>query len=194
MVEETVGLFEMICGTKENALFFGITPSPERLVQTLNDRGIRQKDSKLMSAAHTEVPELLAAADLAVLLRDRSSVNRVASPVKFAEYLAAAVPVVLTEGIGDYSALVRSTQVGCVLPDFSLSKESGDHLAQFLADNPGGAAELRERCHELAARELSAERASAETDALYRTVSGECDRRTGRPETTTATIRAETAA
>jgi glycosyltransferase involved in cell wall biosynthesis len=193
MVQETVELFEKIRAMKGDALFFGITPSPERLVQTLNGRGIRETDFKVISAAHTQVPELLAAADLAVLLRDRSSVNRVASPVKFAEYLAAGIPIVLTEGVGDYSAMTRSNKVGCVLSDFNLSPSSGDHLAALL-DNPGDVAELRERCHKLAVRELSAERASVETDSLYRAVLGKCDHGTGRPEAPAATVRAETAA
>jgi glycosyltransferase involved in cell wall biosynthesis len=194
MVEETIVLFELVRRIKENALFFGITPSPERLVQTLNRRGIRQEDCKVVSAAHTEVPELLAAADLAVLLRDRSNVNRVASPVKFAEYLAAGVPVVLTEGIGDYSAVTRANKVGWVLSDFSLSQKNRDDMAAFLDDNPGDVAELRERCHKLAARELSAERASAATDSLYRAVSGRCDRDGRKLESPGDTIRAETAA
>jgi glycosyltransferase involved in cell wall biosynthesis len=192
MVEKTIGLFEMIRGTKENALFFGITPSPERLVRTLNGRGIREKDFQVVSAAHTEVPELLAVADLAVLLRDRSNVNRVASPVKFAEYLAAGVPVVLTEGIGDYSAMTRSNKVGCVLSDVSLSRKGVDDLAHFL--DPGDVGDLKERCHKLAAREFSAERASVATDSLYRTVSGKCDHGTGRPEAPADINRTEPAA
>jgi glycosyltransferase involved in cell wall biosynthesis len=42
-------------------------------------------------------------------------VNRVASPVKFAEYLHAGLPVVLTRGIGDASGWVREHGLGVVL-------------------------------------------------------------------------------
>jgi glycosyltransferase involved in cell wall biosynthesis len=195
MIEQSLDLFDMIRGVRDNALFFGITPSSDRLRQLLWDRGIPQEKVSVVSASHTEVPGLLAAGDLALLLREKSRVNSVASPVKFAEYLAAGLPVVLTQGIGDYSALVCSNGVGCVLPDAHLSQESRNVVAAFLDTYPVNAAELRDRCHALAARELSAERACDSIDAIYRVLSSELlDHRAGRTTGVASSVSSETAA
>ena len=83
------------------------------------------------------------------------------------------MPVVLTQGIGDYSALVPSNGVGCVLPDSGLSKESRDTVVAFLDTCPMDATELNAKCHALAVRELSAERARDSIEALYRVLSSE---------------------
>lgn len=64
---------------------------------------------------HQEVTPLLSACDYGVLIREQSVTNRVASPTKFAEYLGAGLPVIISEGIGDYAGFVRNNHCGIVL-------------------------------------------------------------------------------
>lgn len=64
---------------------------------------------------HHEVTPLLSACDYGILIREPSVTNRVASPTKFAEYLAAGLPVIISEGIGDYAEFVRNHRCGIVL-------------------------------------------------------------------------------
>ena len=71
----------------------------------------------VLQVPRSEVPQYLSAADVAILLRRPTVVNRVASPTKFAEYLLCGLPVLISEGIGDSSDLVRSNGVGEVLPN-----------------------------------------------------------------------------
>lgn len=66
---------------------------------------------------HHEVTPLLSACDYGVLIREQSVTNRVASPTKFAEYLSAGLPVMISEGIGDYAGFVRNNRCGIVLED-----------------------------------------------------------------------------
>ncbi|MCO5273480.1 MAG: glycosyltransferase [Flavobacteriales bacterium] len=61
-----------------------------------------------------EVPPMLQACDAALLVREDTLTNRVASPTKFAEYLAAGLPVVISAHIGDLSALVEGQGLGAV--------------------------------------------------------------------------------
>lgn len=63
--------------------------------------------------AHEKVPETLAACDMGILVREQSVTNRVASPTKFAEYLSAGLPVLISDNLGDYSEFTR--QHGCGL-------------------------------------------------------------------------------
>ncbi len=63
---------------------------------------------------HHQVQQLLRAADYGWLVREASDTNRVASPVKFAEYLAAGLYVIISPELGDYSELVHREGCGMV--------------------------------------------------------------------------------
>ncbi|MBK9639447.1 MAG: hypothetical protein IPO63_17205 [Bacteroidetes bacterium] len=63
---------------------------------------------------HHEVPIVLSACDMGILIRDDSITNQVASPTKFAEYLSAGLQVIITDNIGDYSDFVKVHQCGII--------------------------------------------------------------------------------
>jgi len=65
-----------------------------------------------LSLPQGEVAATLAAADIGFMLRDARELNRVASPVKFPEYLGAGLAVVGSPHTGDVSALIESRDVG----------------------------------------------------------------------------------
>jgi glycosyltransferase involved in cell wall biosynthesis len=103
------------------------------------------------SVRHQDIQPYLALADLGLLLRERNSVNRVACPVKFAEYLACGVPVLVSPGVGDCSEIVRKEGVGYVFgSDLSLRWVVSEVRAQGTT--------LRTRCVAVAARQFDAER------------------------------------
>lgn len=64
---------------------------------------------------HKEVPLILSACDLGILIREQSVTNEVASPTKFAEYLSAGLPVFISEKLGDYTDFVKEKNCGYVL-------------------------------------------------------------------------------
>lgn len=59
-----------------------------------------------------EVPDYLLAGDYGLLIREKSVTNKVASPVKFAEYLACGLNVIVSENLGDYSEFVLQHNCG----------------------------------------------------------------------------------
>ncbi len=61
-----------------------------------------------------EVPHYLLACDYGLLIREKSITNKVASPVKFAEYLACGLDVIISEELGDYSEFVKQNNCGFV--------------------------------------------------------------------------------
>jgi hypothetical protein len=63
---------------------------------------------------HGRVRSVLAACDAGLLVREDTVTNRVASPTKFGEYLSAGLPVIISEGLGDFSALVEEEDLGWV--------------------------------------------------------------------------------
>lgn len=105
----------------------------------------------LRSVPHGQIQNYLAVADLGLLLREPNSVNRVASPVKFAEYLACGLPVLVSPGVGDFSDFVLAEQVGFVL-------EAALSLAHVVSEIRGNRSALRIRCQEVAARSFDGDR------------------------------------
>ncbi|MBA4240180.1 MAG: hypothetical protein C0448_05610 [Sphingobacteriaceae bacterium] len=59
-----------------------------------------------------DVPKYLLAADYGLLLREETVTNQVASPVKFAEYIACGLKVIISDHLGDYSKFVETFDNG----------------------------------------------------------------------------------
>lgn len=66
---------------------------------------------------HEQVRRYLMACDIGILLREDSLTNRVASPTKFAEYISAGLPVLISPFLGDLSDLVRERGLGLVVAE-----------------------------------------------------------------------------
>lgn len=62
-----------------------------------------------------QVYDYLSACDYGILFRENTVTNKVASPVKFAEYLSAGLQVLISENLGDFSHFVKENDCGIVL-------------------------------------------------------------------------------
>jgi glycosyltransferase involved in cell wall biosynthesis len=81
----------------------------------LSEHGVDERRYRLLSVQQTTVQERLVAADVGLLLREDHVLNRVSSPTKFAEYLAAGVPVITTPYVGDVSGAVVQQNIGTIV-------------------------------------------------------------------------------
>ena len=70
--------------------------------------------------SEAEVADFLNCSDYGLLIRERSVTNSVASPVKFAEYLAAGLKVIISSGLGDYSDFVLTHDCGYLAGSFDV--------------------------------------------------------------------------
>jgi glycosyltransferase involved in cell wall biosynthesis len=77
-----------------------------------------------------DVPHFLIACDYGILIREKSVTNQVASPVKFAEYLACGLPVIISSKLGDYSEFVKLNECGFILTDFTTDNLKGLFLKE----------------------------------------------------------------
>ncbi len=64
-----------------------------------------------------KVPAFLMAADFALLVRQKHIINKVSLTVKFGEYLAAGLPVIVTATTGEAARLVTTYECGAVIED-----------------------------------------------------------------------------
>jgi glycosyltransferase involved in cell wall biosynthesis len=154
MPMESLAVFKLIAELRSDAHFLAVTPQTERFNAVAEAAGVARNRRTILSVPHLDVVNFLAAADVGLLIRASSLVNRVASPVKFAEYLSCGVPIILSEGIGDCSELVRTANVGLVLDDPASTPAICGSLAKFLADYWREPASLRQRCVAVARQRL----------------------------------------
>jgi glycosyltransferase involved in cell wall biosynthesis len=91
---------------------------PSELTDLARAQGIGPDDLVVRRAPPGEMPALLAAGDLGLSFIRPCFSKKGSSPTKVAEYLAAGLPVVMNDGVGDVSEL--ATTEGCVVLPASL--------------------------------------------------------------------------
>lgn len=96
-IDETIELINDHVRAGGNHKTIILTPDTERFMNYFSSQ-IRNRIICL-SVGLTEVNQYLNAADYAIFLRRENIINKVASPVKFAEYCLAGLPVVMTDAV-----------------------------------------------------------------------------------------------
>jgi len=138
---ETVAWFTQLRERVPHAFFWVFTPDIGPFSDLL--KHLPAASWKTEFRPHQELAALLPAADIACLVRRRERVNRVASPLKFPEYLSCGLPVLIGPEVGHYSQQVLDHRLGIVMdPDCPESwPEIIDGLEDILADE-----NIRVRC------------------------------------------------
>lgn len=85
--------------------------------------------------APDEVPKYLLGADFGLLIRENTITNKVASPVKFAEYLACGLTVIISNELGDYSDFVLKHKCGYLFDNFLLKTENKKTINNLAIDH-----------------------------------------------------------
>jgi glycosyltransferase involved in cell wall biosynthesis len=165
--EQCLRLFRLVREVEPRAHFLAITTQPETMKRFIAAADLLRSDYTVVSVPHERVPDYLAAGDAGLLLRERSLVNEVASPVKFAEYLAAGLPVIVSAGVGDYSALVERYAVGVVVDQREEDSRLRAALSRFITDLRECRHQYSQRCAMLAATRLDASSHRALLAAVY---------------------------
>ena len=170
MAGPTLEIARAILSCRPDTHFLAVTSNLRGMTALADQYGIEPKLRTLVSATHDQVSSYLAAGDVGLLIRSRSDVNAVASPVKFAEYLANGLTVILTEGVGDYSGLARQTNVGCVVPDLPFNDHTKTMLADFFDSFEAEPQEARRRSMGIARKRLDWCRKIEEIRTFYERV------------------------
>lgn len=135
-----------------------LTPNPLPEVQAkLNKAGFAEANYFVIKAPHHEVPGYLSAADFAFAPIKPAPCRQYCSPVKVGEYWACGLPVLLTEGVGDDSDIIRQEPAGGAVFDLRFPASVPQALARIAAQMqvPGYRAQARA----LAERHRSVDRA-----------------------------------
>lgn len=111
--------------------------------------GYNGKNYQIESTSHDSVFNVLTKCSFGILLRENIIVNQVSSPLKFAEYLHAGLPVLMSEGVGDYEEIILKYNVGVVIRNNDIIN-SIKKMIELLKDS-----EIHKRCNEVAQKEFN---------------------------------------
>ena len=108
-------LDDFLCNLLKQNQYYKVLFLIDKLPQNLKLLKMHPGKIKAKNVSKEEVGPILVCCDYGLLIREESITNQVASPVKFAEYLAAGLKVLISENIGDYSDFVINHQCGYVV-------------------------------------------------------------------------------
>jgi glycosyltransferase involved in cell wall biosynthesis len=174
---EMIDLFAALYREDSRCRFLLLVPKADQ--QKATDyciaAGLPTAAMMMLEVSHDEVPLRLRDCDVGVLIRRPDPVNFVSSPTKFGEYLAAGLPVLMTDAIGDYSRFASERNVGLVLDStslFEMSRRSLPHemlccIVEFAASSAASRTVRAARCQAVAREALLWEPAAARWIAAY---------------------------
>lgn len=95
--------------TKNKLLF--MSPEDNHILYLLNKF---PEQVKRKHVTPSMVPNILISGDFGLLIREYSITNKVASPVKYSEYLASGLKVIISKDLGDYTQFTLENDAGHV--------------------------------------------------------------------------------
>jgi glycosyltransferase involved in cell wall biosynthesis len=146
---ETKKLLIQAINSFDEVMFKIISYEKDKFLSLFSQESELLHKTDIISVEPVKVKEELSRCNCGILLRENNLINNVASPLKFAEYLAAGLPVLLSEGVGDTESIVQQYNVGVIIKnnDYITALEE---LRELLNDK-----ELYHRCLRTANKEFN---------------------------------------
>jgi glycosyltransferase involved in cell wall biosynthesis len=171
--DKLVQVFQLIRAERPDAVFLVLSPEEQwrHIRPHLEASELSPNDYLLRTCPHDEVAAHLSASDVGLLLRDRHPMNEVAAPGKFAEYVLSGLPIIMTDGIGDFSEVARESECACVLPGIVEPGASREVLREFCLRD--FTSEQRQAFSRWGAERFAIELYVPQLAALYRSLAGD---------------------
>jgi len=119
MLGQTCAFYKEFSKRHRDSKLLLLTPDPASALETAANAGVRLEEVICLTLPPEEVVWALTAADVGMLLRERSLTNEVAFPNKFSEYVAAGLIVVTSRALVTPMTIASSYGIGlCVDPAF----------------------------------------------------------------------------
>ncbi|GHT14506.1 hypothetical protein FACS189426_20920 [Bacteroidia bacterium] len=111
-------IFSQIQSLIPDAILHIITPEVEK-AKDMSSSLLKHTDN--VSIYHVSernlLSDILSHFEYGFLIRENNAVNKVASPIKFAEYLSCGVNVIMTNSIPHFAELLKANKVGIILDE-----------------------------------------------------------------------------
>lgn len=152
MLDQMLDFFATSREIFTNPIFLFLTPdSQDFIVHMASAKGLSEQYIKVVEPAYSQIPEFLKNADCGItFINPYRRYN--SSPIKFGEYLASGLPVVINAGIGDTDKIIEKEGTGVIVRSFS----NADYLttARQLKQLFGARNGIKQRCKYVASKYL----------------------------------------
>jgi hypothetical protein len=133
MTESMLTFFRHLLQYRKDILLLFLTKDKISLKKSLSEFPEIETYILFFSVSNEEVYKYLNAADYGLLFRENTIMNNVASPTKFAEYMLCGLPVLISEGVGDYSDYVINNNLGILIKEDGLKNPAKFDYINFPA-------------------------------------------------------------
>lgn len=131
-------------------------------------RGLTSEEITVTGARFEDMPDYINAADAGMFFIRPVLSKRSSCPIKFAEYLACGLPVVINRGIGDTAEVVKENSVGALVEGFSRGEyERAAHELMALTKDADATGR---RCRRTAENLFSLDSGIAKYEKVYESV------------------------
>lgn len=169
LLEEMIDFFLAAKSVIKNAHFLVLAHVNKEVVRdSWKRRGLSFSDITIREVEFEEMPNFVKLADVGLFLIKPAFSKRSSCPIKFAEYLAGGLPVVINSGIGDTDSIVEKYKLGIVVRDFC--KESYLDALNKLSELSKESDKLSARCQRAAKEFFSLEKGTSEYFSIYNKV------------------------
>ena len=165
LLDEMLDFFAAGASTAPGSSFLWLNQHDHAVIRAAAaKRGLPPEVIQIAAVRPDEVPARLSGAHVGVSFIKPTFSKRASSPTKFAEYLAAGLPVVTNTGVGDLDDIVRKHRIGIVVQSLTPDgyRRAWRELAELRRD-PG----LALRCRRVAEEEFSVRVGVALYQAVY---------------------------
>lgn len=165
MLKEMLDFFKVARQCIKNVHFLILTQTDRGYVQnSIKAKGIETESFTVDTISYKAMPDYLSVCSAGIFFIKPVFSKLSSSPVKFGEYLASGLPVVINRGIGDTEVTVRGNNVGVVVEKFDEPSyhEAVAGLTSLMKDTY-----LAERCRSCAEKYLSLDSAVNEYTRIY---------------------------
>jgi hypothetical protein len=134
MTESMFAFYHNLSEHEDDLTFLFLTKDIKKIEAMLERYPSLKSRLLYFSVPNSEVYKYLNAADYGLLFRENHIMNNVASPTKFAEYMLCGLPVIISEGVGDYADFAVREKVGYLLKESELRDLRNFDYENFLKE------------------------------------------------------------
>jgi len=120
MLPEMLAFFKTLLSNKSKSIFLFITQDdPGYIRDEARKQGIPSETLRIVPAQRNEVPELIAISHVNIFFIKPVFSKKASSPTKQGEVMGMGVPIICNDKVGDTGEIIRATQTGLVIEDFT---------------------------------------------------------------------------
>lgn len=166
MLKEMTDFFKCAAKRMRDAHFLILTQLDKSYaLETIRSSGLDMGYATIYNAPYDSIPKYLSVSNVGIFFIKPVFSKLSSSPVKYAEYLASGLPVIINSGIGDTDEITREHRVGVVVEGFDKYHydKALNELMELLKDP-----DIPMRCRSTAERYYSLAAAVDKYHAIYK--------------------------